>query len=143
MKSLNPYLMFNGNCEEAMYFYRDVFGGEIGYMGRFAESQTEVADTDKNKIMHVEFRFPGGLFMMASDDITVSESGTPAAGNNVYLSMTFEDRKQMEEIFGKLQDGGTVSMPLQDTFWGDYFGMLKDRYGIHWMFSCNTAQGQV
>lgn len=137
MQNLTPYLMFNGNCEEAMNFYKEALNGEIGYMGRFGDSPMEVPEAQKNRIMHVEFSFWGGK-IMASDHADEAGFTTPANGANIHLSLGFDDTSKMEETFNKMAEGGKVTMPLQDTFWGDRFGMLQDKFGINWMFSAKT-----
>ena len=135
MKNLAPYLMFNGDCEEAMNFYKNCFGGEIGYMGRYGDSPMNVPESQKNKIMHVEFKFQGGS-LMASDHVEGVGFTTGSKGANIHLSLGFDTVTEMEEAFNKLKEGGKVTMALNDTFWGDRFGMLEDKFGFNWMFSC-------
>ena len=137
MKCLSPYLMFNGNCEEAVNFYIGCFGGEVLSMMRYSDSKGEmdVPDEHKNKIMHAHFSFNNNT-LMASDDIMSADFTTAQEGTNVHLSLSYEDLDVMEKDFNNLSRKGKVTMALQDTFWGDRFGMIKDDFGMHWMFSC-------
>ena len=127
---ITPYIMFNDNCEQALKFYEDALGGEIRDLMRFEGSPVEKMNADPNKVMHSHFYMDGNLLFMASD------GGNNAGGGGlVHLSLNFTDNGKMENVFAKLSDGGTVTMPLQDTFWGARFGMLTDQYGINWMFN--------
>lgn len=139
MKNLNAYLSFAGNCEEALNFYRDSIGGEVASMMRYADSPMEVPQESAQWVMHAEFR-SGDLCFMAADGMPGQEM---ASGGNVSLMMNLTDGDEQEQVFNALADGGTVTMPLQDTFWGARFGMVTDRYGINWMLHWNlpTEQG--
>ena len=142
MATTNVYLNFNGNCEEAFNFYKSVFGGEFGYLGRFGEMPEiegyKVPEADKNKIMHVSLAI-GNSILMGSD--TGEEHGKSfVQGNNFSVSVTAASKKEADELFAGLAAGGQVTMPLGDTFWGDYFGMLADKFGINWMISFNEQQ---
>lgn len=139
MQSLIPYLMFDGNCEEAILFYKDCFNGEVPYMGRFGDAPMEVLPEEKNKIMHTEFRFWGGAFM-ASDHIKSSGLTADPNTSTIHLSLGFENNKQMDQTFERLKEGGRVTMELQETFWGDRFGMIQDRFGINWMLNGKTKK---
>ena len=131
MKQLNVYLAFPGNCEEALHFYKDWFGGEIVSLQRFGDTPVESTEEQKQKVMHAEFR-AGDIYLMASDG-RPGEPLTP--GDMVNLSINLTDADEQESIFSKLSAGGSVDMPLQDTFWGASFGMLTDKYGIRWMLN--------
>lgn len=135
MENLAPYLMFNGNCEEAINFYKECFDGEIGYMGRFSDSPIDVPSDQKNKIMHVEFKFWAGSFF-ASDVVEGVDFTKKFVDSNIHLSLGFEDVDDMNKTFDKLQQGGKVTMEIKEQFWESYFGMLTDKFGIQWMFSC-------
>ncbi len=130
MIQLAPYLAFNGNCEEALNFYKDCLGGTISEIHRFEGSPMEQQVTDKRGIMHATFSFEGGT-LMASD----SPQGAPSE-SNISLSIGIDDENRGQEIFDKLSAGGNVAMPFQKQFWGAVFGMFKDRYGIFWMMNC-------
>ena len=135
--SLSPYLMFNGNCEEAFNFYKDAFEGEIHYLSRFGESPTEVSEEAKNLIMHVSLEFFGGM-IMGSDHVDQVDYTSKPVDSSIHLNLDFKDVTHQKKVFENLSKGGTVTMPLQAQFWGDQFGMLTDRFGIKWMFSCRT-----
>ena len=127
--TITPYIMFNGTCEEALNFYAKALGGEIKDLNRFEGSPAEGMSADKNKVMHAHFAAKG-VFFMASDG---NESA--AAGGMVHLSLNFEQAGEIDTVFTALSEGATVTMPLQDTFWGARFGMLQDRFGVNWMFN--------
>lgn len=128
---LVPYILFNGNAEEALNFYKEAFNGEISQLGRYGESPMPCSDAEKNMIMHARLEFDGNL-MMVSDS---SQGRNVNEGNNVQLSIDVEDVEKLNQMFVKMSEGGTVTMELQDTFWGARFGMLKDKFGIYWMFN--------
>jgi PhnB protein len=128
---MNPYITFAGTAEEALNLYKDVFDGEIKDLGRFGDSQMDVSDDYKQKIMHARLVF-GDNLLMVSDGM----QGQPVStDSNVHLSLDMDDEQKMDEIFEKLSNGGKVTMPLQDTFWGAKFGMLVDKFGVSWMFN--------
>ncbi|MEJ7737544.1 MAG: VOC family protein [Chitinophagaceae bacterium] len=129
---LIPYIMYAGNAEDALNFYKDILGGEIKGIQRYGETPMPSADNYKDKIMHSTFEFDDNVIMV-SDSMPGNET---TKGSNVHLSLDVKDTAKMDEVFNKLADGGKVSMPLQDTFWGARFGMLTDKFGINWMFNC-------
>ena len=138
MTTINPYLIFNGNCEEAFLFYKSVFGGEFPYMGKFkdmppSEDSSPLADGDGEKIMHVSLPISGGTVLMGSD--SNASSGVVKMGDNVSLSINTDSREEADRLFNGLSSGGTVKMPMEKTFWGAYFGMFIDKFGIHWMIN--------
>ena len=132
--SLNTYLTFDGNCREAFEFYRSVFGGEFTEFQTFGDGPPDmpVAEEEKNRVMHVALPI-GASVLMGSD--TSSFAPPYAAGNNFSLSIDVESRERCDELFAKLSAGGSVIMPLQDQFWGSYFGQCADRLGVNWMVS--------
>jgi PhnB protein len=131
---MNPYLSFSGRCEEAMNYYKDCLNGTIEAMNYFENSPMEnLTEADKKKVMHSVLRF-GDNMIMGSD---APEHYETKVGNNVTLSLVFPSTEEMEKVFNKLAEGGQVSMPLQDTFWGARFGMCSDKFGTQWMFNCN------
>lgn len=139
MDAVNIYLTFNGNCEEAFNFYKSVFGTEFNYISRFGDmppsEEHPIRDEDRTKIMHVGLPI-GNFTLMGSD--TGGEWGPQfVQGNNFSISLSTGSREENERLFAALAEGGQVTMPLADTFWGDYFGMCTDRFGINWMFSFN------
>jgi len=146
MTLVNVYLTFNGNCEEAFTFYKSVFGGEFPYMGRFkdmpADESKKMPDADANKIMHVSLPISKETMLMGSD---VGGEWTPhfSAGNNFSISINTDSKNEADRLFNGLSAGGMVTMAMNKTFWGDYFGMFTDKFGINWMVSFNEArQGQ-
>jgi PhnB protein len=128
---LTPYLNFNGNCEDAFLFYSNVFEGEIGEINRFAGSPMEIPEGMENKVMHVSLRFEENE-IMGCDDLQATHA--PA---NSQMMLSFVEVFVMDRIFNNLAAGGTITMPLQDTFWGARFGMITDKFGIRWMFNCD------
>lgn len=133
MKSLNVYLFFAGRCEEALTFYKECLGGEVISMQTFGDGPMKVDESQKDKVMHAEFR-ADDIFFMASDGMG---DGEKIDGNSVTLSINLDDETEQEKIFKKLSDGGEVTMELQDTFWGARFGQLTDKFGINWMLNCD------
>jgi PhnB protein len=136
MASINPYLIFNGNCEEAFLFYQSVFGGEFPYIGRFndmppADGNPVLSEEDGNRIMHVTLPISDGYVLMGSD--SNSASGEVTFGENVSLSINAKSKEEADKLFNGLSAGGSVTMPMNQTFWGAYFGMFADKFGIHWM----------
>ena len=132
MPALNPYLNFNGNCEEALNFYKEAFDGEIIQLGRYGESPMKSPEEIKDKIIHGRLQF-GDVLIMASD--AMNKNGVNN-GDNISLSIECDTNDQLEKVFTKMSDGGKITMPLQDQFWGAKFGMLTDKFGFHWMFNC-------
>lgn len=136
MASINPYLVFNGNCEEAFLFYQSVFGGEFPYIGKFkdmppAEGNPVLSEAEGNKIMHVTLPIGDGSILMGSD--ISSASGDVVFGQNISLSINAQSKDEADKLFNGLSAGGTVTMAMNQTFWGAYFGMFKDKFGINWM----------
>ena len=129
---MNTYLTFDGNCREAFEFYRSVFGGEFTEFQTFGDGPPDmpVSDAEKNRVMHVALPV-GSSVLMGSDS---SSFGPPlAVGNNFSLSIEVESRERCDELCAKLSAGGAVIMPLQEQFWGAYFGQWTDRFGVNWM----------
>jgi PhnB protein len=128
---LFPYLNFKGNCEEALNFYKDALDGEILQMGRYSDSPVNTNEEFKNKIVHGRLKF-GDALIMASDSMRDAND----FNDSISLSVECETGDQLESVFTKMSEGGKVTMPLQDQFWGAKFGMLTDKFGVHWMFNC-------
>ena len=128
--TLNTYLFFDGRCAEAFEFYRGVFGGEFAMRMTFAEAPPGVDFPAERRdwIMHVSLPV-GGSVLMGSD----SAQARPAAG--FAISVSAASREEADARFAALSDGGKASMPMQDVFWGSYFGMATDRFGVEWMVS--------
>lgn len=130
--TLIPYLHFEGSAEEALNFYKDVLSGEILMLSRYGDAPMPVDEDWKNKIMHGRLKF-GDALMYVSDGPKNYKS---YKGNNIQLSVDVSDVNKIVEVFNKMAEGGKVTMPLADQFWGAKFGMLEDKYGVGWMFNC-------
>ena len=138
MASLHAYINFDGNCEEAFNYYKSVFGTEFIMLSRFSEMPPqdgmELSEADMNKIMHVSLPISADHILMGSD--TGGEWASELkTGNNITLSIGTDSKEQADEFFARLSEGGKASMPMDTTFWGSYFGMCTDKFGIHWMIS--------
>ena len=134
MVSINPYLNFLGNTEEAFNFYKSVFGGEFITFQRFKDvpGTENIPESDKEKIMHVSLPIGKDGLLMATDALE-SMGHKLTIGNNINISINVESEKEAEQIFNGLSAGGKVEMALEKTFWGAYFGMFEDKFGIKWM----------
>lgn len=136
MATVNIYLTFNGNCREAFDFYKSVFGTEYPYIGTFGEMPSNdgqvISEEDKDKIMHVTLPISEETVLMGSD--LASGHNTPLVmGNNFSVSINTASKEEADHLFTGLSEGGAVSMPMAETFWGAYFGMFTDKFGINWM----------
>jgi PhnB protein len=139
MTTVNVYLNFEGNCEEAFNFYKSIFGGEFSYLGRFKdmppqEGAPPITAEEGKKIMHVSLPISKETILMASD--TGGEwCAKVTQGNNFSVSVNTDSQKEADRLFNGLSAGGKVTMPMEKTFWGSYFGMFTDKFGINWMVS--------
>ena len=136
MASIQPHINFNGNAEEAFHFYQSVFGGEFSYIGRFNEmpqdENNKLSESDGNKIMHVSLPISAETNLFGSDTVG-AWSPKLVQGNNYSISINASSKEEADRLFNGLSAGGQVTMPLENTFWGAYFGMFVDKYGINWM----------
>ena len=146
MSRVSTYLNFPGNTEQAFNFYKTVFRSEFNGNGiqRFGEippqeGQPPLSDADKKLVLHVELPILGGHVLMATD-APASMGFTVNVGNNMHINLEPDSRKESKRIFDELSKGGTISMPLQDMFWGAYFGSCTDQFGINWMVNCTAAE---
>lgn len=140
MISAHTYLTFNGNCEAAFNFYKSVFGGDFDFIGRFKDMPSDpnckVNPEDHEKIMHVSLKI-GESTIMGSD--TGGEWGSHyKAGNNFSISLNTDSQAEADQLYAALSADGQETMPMSETFWGSYFGMLTDQFGIQWMISFDT-----
>ncbi|WDI31694.1 VOC family protein [Hyphococcus flavus] len=137
--SLNTYLTFDGNCGEAFDFYKSVFGGEFMMRSTFAEGPPDmgVSNQYKNRIMHVSL--PIGSSMLMGSDTAGEASGPFVQGTNFSISYAPSSKADADEKFLKLSAGGMEIMAMQDVFWGSYFGMCIDKFGIRWMLNMPTG----
>lgn len=141
---LSNYLTFNGNCREAFDFYKKVFNAELVDINTFDQMPSDdnmppLDENDKNRILHICIKIGEDSFLMGSDTLGCMKQNV-VMGTNFSLSLATNSREETEQLFHLLSQGGVVTMPLEDTFWGAYFGMLKDRFGIQWMLSYDTQQ---
>lgn len=138
MAKLNPYLNFDGTCEEAFNFYKTVFGGEFTYFSRMGDmAAMEASDEDRNLVMHVSL--PIGSDILMGSDVPTSMKSLFKSGNNNYISITPDTREEADRIFNELSADGEVEMPMEEMFWGDYFGSFKDKFGTYWMINYNLG----
>jgi PhnB protein len=136
MASINPYLNFDGKTEEAFNFYKSVFGGDFITLQRVKETPEagKLSASEQDRIMHVALPIGKNNILMGSD--TMESMGyTLKMGNNFSISVNAESQKEAEKIFKGLSTGGKVTVPLEKAFWGSYFGMLTDKFGLQWMVS--------
>ncbi|HYF68401.1 MAG TPA: VOC family protein [Ohtaekwangia sp.] len=134
MATVNPYLNFKGNAEEAFNFYKSVFGGEFFAVQRFKDTPEaeKLSASDGEKLMHIALPIGHGNILMATD-VLESMGRQFIPGNNYYLSLSADSKVEADKLFKALSDGGEVSIPISDMFWGAYFGMLTDKFGVQWM----------
>jgi PhnB protein len=133
MKSVNAYLNFDGTCREAMTFYAKCMDADLRVMP-FSQMPGDLPPGAADRVMHACLT-KGSINIMASDTFP---GMTLTQGNNVYLCVSPDNKEETDRLFAALSEGGTVESPLEDQFWGAYFGTLKDRFGILWMFNCET-----
>ncbi len=135
MATVNPYLTFNGNCEEAFNFYKSVFGGEFRQISKFKDMPPmpgmEMPEAEKERILHVSLPISKETILMGSDSNL--RMGEVKMGQHMSLSIGADSKEEAGHIFNSLSAGGKVTMPIADMFWGAYFGMLEDKFGFTWM----------
>lgn len=135
MATINPYIHFNGNAEEAFTFYKSVFGGEFAKIMRYKElsgPDFPIAENDANRLMHITLPIGKANMLMGSDVLEVMGHVTEADNRNT-ISVSAESREEADKLFAGLSEGGKVEMPIADGPLGSYFGMFADKYGIQWM----------
>lgn len=141
MASVNPYLTFDGKCEEAFNFYKSVFGGEFPFLGRYKEMPPTNGQTcppgEDEKIMHVSLPISKETILMGSDS-SESFGHKTVVGNNFSISINADSKEEADKLFNGLSAGGQVTMPMNQTFWGAYFGMFTDKFGVQWMVNFDT-----
>ena len=141
MARVSTYLNFPRSTEAAFLFYQSVFGGEFigGGIGRFSdipeqEGMPPINENDKNLIMHIELPILGGHVLMGTD-APESMGFSIQMGNNSFINLEPDTKEETESLFDALSKEGTITMPLQEMFWGAYFGTCTDKFGVHWMFN--------
>ncbi len=143
MTKVNAYMTFNGDCEEAFSFYKSVFGGEFLYIGRYkdvppTDRQTFRLENDE-KIMHVSLPISKETILMGCDSTEAYGQGT-IFRNNISLSINLDNKEEADRLFNELSVGGQIKMSMSQTFWGAYFGMFTDRFGINWLINCDSNE---
>jgi len=134
MALINPHINFNGNAEEAFNFYKSVFGGEFAMIMRFKDMSSPeypVAENEANKIMHIAL--PIGKNILMGNDVPESMGRVNENENRSKISISAESREEADKLFGGLSAGGNIEVPVDDSPWGSYFGMFRDKYGIEWI----------
>ncbi|HOZ84385.1 MAG TPA: VOC family protein [Niabella sp.] len=141
MPKLNPYLNFDGTAEEAFNFYKSVFGGEfLGGVNRMSDApgMENLPDNERNRVLHIAL--PIGNDILMASDIIPSMGQKLQMGNNNYISVFPDSREEADRLFNSLSAEGEVEMPMEDMFWGDYFGSFTDKFGVKWMLNFSSQQ---
>ncbi len=144
MTTINVYLTFKGNCEEAFNFYKSAFGGEFSYIGRFKdmpvmEGMNAVPEELSDLIMHVSLPISSETVLMGSDASGEYAKGIKE-GNNFAISINAETKEEAVRLFNELSTDGEITMAMQETFWGAYFGSFVDKFGISWMVNFELSE---
>lgn len=140
MATINPYINFNGNAEEAFNFYRSVFGGEFSSIVRFKDienAEFPVPEKEADKIMRIVL--PIGGSTLIANDVPESMGRVSENENRSKIAVYAESKDEADRIFNGLSDGGTVEMPMAESPWGTYFAMFRDRYGIEWTVEFDSS----
>jgi PhnB protein len=143
MAVVNIYLSFDGNCENAFNFYKSIFGGEFYYISRYKDMpspERPLSDQEKEKIMHVGLPVSKETILLGCDIFSETQGEKFVAGNNFSICVSAENEEEARRIFNALSEGGTITMPLDKSFWGALFGMLIDRFGVAWMVDYSLNQ---
>jgi PhnB protein len=134
MLGVKPYITFPGNCEEAVAFYQQALGAELLFMQKVGDSpMADMGPADK--VMHCTLRL-GDTHIMASDNLSPMPTNV---GNNISLAVGSDDIPAAEKMFDAIAEGGHIIMPMGETYWAERFGMVTDKFGIHWMFNCEKT----
>ena len=141
MPTINPYLHFTGNTEEVFNFYKNVFGGEFIMLKRFSElpSGYKFPAEYKDKILHISLSIGKDDILMASDAIE-SIGQKLIRCDSFSISLSADSKEEADKLFAALSAGGKITKPMEDAFWGNYFGMLTNKFGIQWMVSYNQME---
>jgi len=135
IKQLNPYLNFDGSAAKAIALYEKALGAKTEHVQRFGDMPGSKPE-HRERVLHALLRVGPGVIMISD-----TQPGMPfTVGSNNHVCLDFDDTADMDARFDALAAGGSVTMPLQDTFWGAHFGMLQDAYGVRWMFNCNLPK---
>ena len=145
MALINPHINFNGNAEEAFTFYKSVFGGEFAKVMRFKDFSSPefpVAEKEANKIMHIAL--PIGKNILMGNDVPEIMGQVNESENRSKIAISAETREEADQLFNGLSQDGNIEMPMEDSPWGSYFGMFRDKFGIEWMVDFDPKyKGQI
>ncbi|MBK5720366.1 VOC family protein [Dysgonomonas sp. Marseille-P4677] len=133
MKNAEPYLIFDGECAEAFTFYEIVFAAKIAFLTHYKDlppGTGEVAEADRERVVHVILPISKEVSLMGADCPSGMKN---TRGDNVWLTLNTESADEARQVFGRLSEGGKMTMPLEKTFWAELYGMLTDKFGICWM----------
>ena len=139
MAQINPHINFNGNAEEAFNFYKSIFGGDFAKVTRLKEISSPdfpVPESDAEKILHISL--PIGKNKLIGNDVPSFLGSVNENENRSKISISAESRAEADHLFNGLSNGGSVEMPMEDSPWGVYFGMFRDKYGIEWIVEFET-----
>jgi len=140
MTTVNAYLTFKGNCEEAFEFYRSAFKGEFQFIGRYKDlaqqERQNFSSEEDDKIMHVSLPISRETILMGCD----MQGQEIVKGNNITLSINTDSKAEADRLFNALSAGGEIKMPMTQTFWGSYFGLFTDKFGIQWTVSADSTE---
>ena len=139
MAQINPHINFNGNAEEAFTFYKSIFGGEFSKITRFKDlsnDEFQVSEKEANKIMHIAL--PIGKNILIANDVPEIMGPTNENENRSKISISTESKEEADKLFNALSVGGQIEVPIGESPWGSYFGMLRDQFGIEWMVNFDS-----
>lgn len=140
MTTVNPYLYFDGNCEEAFTFYKSVFKSEFKYIGRYKDvpgADRRLFSDHEDKIMHVSLPISKETILMGSDNAELFQQNVSLT--NFSLSVNTDQKEEADRLFQGLAVGGKIKLPMNNTFWGSYYGIVTDKFGINWKISCEPV----
>ncbi len=144
MAVINPHINFNGNAEEAFTFYKSVFGGEFTKIIRFkdiASAEYPVPENEANKLMHIALAI--GLNVLIGNDVPEFMGKVNENENRSKISVSADSREEADQLYNGLSAGGTIEVPLEDSFGSSYFGMFRDKYGIEWIVEFDPNKGKA
>jgi len=139
MAQINPHINFNGNAEEAFTFYKSIFGGEFSKITRFKDlsnDEFQVSEKEANKIMHIAL--PIGKNILIANDVPEIMGPANENENRSKISISTESKEEADKLFNALSVGGQIEVPIGESPWGSYFGMLRDQFGIEWMVNFDS-----
>jgi PhnB protein len=144
MATINPYINFNGNAEEAFTFYKSVFGGKFASVVRFKDLESSdfpIPEKDANKIMRIIL--PIGDNVLIANDVPESMGPVSENENRSKIAVSAETKEEADKLFKGLSEGGAVEMPMSESPWGTYFAMFRDKYGIEWTVEYDSNRNQL